>query len=125
MEKLIADDPQLQRYIEEIEQNQRIKQITDKLTDQCWTLCVKSPNVAKFDHGTESCLVNCVNRFIDSNQIIMTAFAQKGQQQMSSFSSSSSTFSDAEMLMDDKSFSRIDGPAKTSEPEKKSGWKLW
>jgi import inner membrane translocase subunit TIM8 len=118
MDKLIENDPELSRFIMEIEQAQRMRKTTEKLTDECWNLCVSNPNVSRFDGKTESCIVNCVERFIDSSTFIVENFSKLGQSlavssgSSSGFSSDSSFSSEPEMILEEK-------PAET---KKKSGW---
>lgn len=117
MEKLIESDPELARFVAEMEQSSRMKKTAEKLTLECWDLCVTNPNVSRFDSKTESCLVNCVERFIDSSTFIVKAFSNRAQQTMSS-----NEFADTEITFDEK-FSMSDAPK--AEPEKKSGFKFW
>ncbi|RNA08111.1 mitochondrial import inner membrane translocase subunit Tim8 A [Brachionus plicatilis] len=118
MEKLIESDPELARFVAEMEQSSRMKKTAEKLTLECWDLCVTNPNVSRFDGKTESCLVNCVERFIDSSTFIVKAFSSRAQQTLSS----SSDFADSEMIYDDK-FSMSELPK--AEPEQKSSFKFW
>lgn len=117
MEKLIESDPELARFVAEMEQSSRMKKTAEKLTLECWDLCVTNPNVSRFDSKTESCLVNCVERFIDSSTFIVKTFSSRAQHSMSS-----TEFVDSEVTFDDK-FSMNDTPK--GEPEKKSGFKFW
>ena len=136
MDKLLENDPELSRFILEMEQTQRLKKATEKMTHDCWDLCVSNANVSKFDSRTESCLANCVERFIDSSTYIVEQFSKLGQASASSgldsFSTSnassvggstgvSSGFSsEPEMILEDRS-----GTQSTSaggEPKKKGWW---
>jgi import inner membrane translocase subunit TIM8 len=126
MDKLIENDPELASFINQVEQNQRLKQITTKLTIDCWDLCVSNPSVSKFDSKTESCLVNCVDRFIDTNSHIITQFSNKLQSDPSFGSPSSSSLqgfvNEPEMELDvNKSYSN----QSKEEPKKSGGWKFW
>lgn len=130
MDKLIENDPELSRFIMEMEQSARLKKTTEKLTHECWDLCVTNPNVSKFDSRTESCLANCVERFIDTSTFIVESFSKLAQQHQhsspssfssepsfssvgSGFSSSGSVFSEPEMVLED---------AKPTETKKKGWW---
>lgn len=112
MDKLLEGDPQLAQFVEQMEQEQRLKKQSEKLTMECWDLCVSSPGVAKFDYKTEQCLVNCVDRFIDSSTFLLKQFSNKAS---SMASQSTDGFSDSGMEFND-SFST---PKKE---EKKSSW---
>ncbi len=125
MDKLLENDPELSRFIVEMEQSQRLKKITEKLTHDCWDTCVSSPNVAKFDSRTESCLANCVERFIDTSTFIVESFSKLAQSRAGSSSGldsgfstggyssgAASSFSEPEMILEDNA----------PKPEKKKGW---
>ncbi|XP_039986087.1 mitochondrial import inner membrane translocase subunit Tim8 B isoform X2 [Xiphias gladius] len=47
-------------------------------TDICWDKCVDSPG-SKLDYRTETCLVSCVERFIDTTLTITNRFTQMVQ----------------------------------------------
>lgn len=122
MEKLLESDPELARFVAEMEQNSRMKKTAEKLTLECWDLCVSNPNVSRFDSKTESCLVNCVDRFIDSSTFIVNAFSNKAQSTLSS----SAGFGDTEMIIDEKfSSSGSASSSKQDDSQKKAGFKLW
>jgi len=40
------------------------------LTDQCWEVCMDKPST-RLEPKTESCLVNCVQRFIDTTNFVV------------------------------------------------------
>merc|ERR1712129_84996 len=114
MDKLLEGDPQLAQFVEQMEQEQRLKKQSEKLTMECWDLCVSNPGVAKFDYKTESCLVNCVDRFIDSSTFLLKRFSSKASSMASQ--GSGDGFSDSGMEFGNDSFSQ---PKKE---EKKSSW---
>ena len=105
---------------------ERIKKQADKLTSECWDLCVSNPNVSKLDRSTESCLAQCVDRFIDTSTYIVTQFSNRAPSESTGFSSSG--FSDSETILEDK-FSLGSGESGSSssagEAKTKSGWKFW
>lgn len=127
MDKLLENDPELARFIAEQEQNERLKKQAYELTKQCWDLCVNNPGVAKFDGKVELCLVNCVDRFIDTSKFITETFASKAGTMSSSnssmsssgISSSSMATTGDEMILEDKFSS---GSSHAEEPPKKKGW---
>ena len=45
----------------------------------CWDKCVSDKLSSKFDRKTESCLSNCVGRFIDVSLVVSKKFAEKIQ----------------------------------------------
>ncbi|CAF0712404.1 unnamed protein product [Brachionus calyciflorus] len=119
MDKLLETDPELARFVAEMEQTSRMKKTTEKLTLECWDLCITNPNVSRFDSKTESCLVNCVERFIDSSTYLVKEFSNKSQSV-----SSSSDFADSEMIIDDK-FTLSPEPKLNEQEKKSSGFKFW
>ncbi|EDV24846.1 Mitochondrial import inner membrane translocase subunit Tim8 A [Trichoplax sp. H2] len=63
-------DPQLQRIIEMETQKARFQALVHNLTDVCWEKCIDRP-AAKLDSRSESCIVNCVERFIDTSNFVV------------------------------------------------------
>ncbi|PSN33396.1 Mitochondrial import inner membrane translocase subunit Tim8 [Blattella germanica] len=46
-----------------------------EFNDVCWDKCMDKPG-SKLDGRTETCLTNCVDRFIDVSLLITNRFAQ-------------------------------------------------
>lgn len=76
-------DPQLQHFIAVETQKQRFQVLVHGLTDQCWDICMEKPS-SRLDSKTESCLANCVDRFIDTSNFVVNRLEKTNQ-----FSSSS------------------------------------
>ncbi|XP_055531908.1 mitochondrial import inner membrane translocase subunit Tim8 [Wyeomyia smithii] len=77
-------DPELQDFLMAEKQKAQLSAQIHEFNDICWEKCVDKPG-SKLDSRTESCLNNCVNRFIDTSLLIATRFAQtlqKGQSGM-------------------------------------------
>ena len=72
------DDPQMQRFLESETQKQRFQQLVHSLTDQCWDTCMGNPG-QKLDRKTETCLVNCVERFIDTSNFVVNRLEKEGE----------------------------------------------
>jgi import inner membrane translocase subunit TIM8 len=66
----LEKDPQLKRFIELESQKQRFQVLVHGLTEQCWDVCVDKPST-RLDSKTETCLVNCVERFIDTTGFVV------------------------------------------------------
>ncbi|CAK9803804.1 Mitochondrial import inner membrane translocase subunit Tim8 A [Anthophora quadrimaculata] len=64
-----AVDEQFQAFIERESKNQQFQGLAHNLTEICWELCVGTPGHL-LDSSTRNCLVNCVNRFIDTSNFI-------------------------------------------------------
>ncbi|AWP11819.1 Mitochondrial import inner membrane translocase subunit Tim8 A isoform 2 [Scophthalmus maximus] len=67
-------DPRLQQFIEVESQKQRFQQLVHQMTEVCWK-CIDKPG-PKMDSRSEMCLVNCVERFIDTSQFILNRLEQ-------------------------------------------------
>ena len=72
------DDPHMQRFIESETQKQRFQQLVHSLTDQCWDTCMGTPG-QKLERKTETCLVNCVERFIDTSNFVVNRLEKEGE----------------------------------------------
>lgn len=78
MDKIAGNDPHLQRFMAAETQKQRFQQLVHSLTDQCWDSCVGSPG-QKLERKTESCIVNCVERFIDTGNYVVNRLEKEGE----------------------------------------------
>ncbi|XP_035308200.1 putative mitochondrial import inner membrane translocase subunit Tim8 A-B [Cricetulus griseus] len=70
-----AAEPQLQRFVEVEAQRQRAQLLVHHMTELCWEKCVGKPG-PRLDGRAEVCLVNCVERFIDTSQFILNRLEQ-------------------------------------------------
>ncbi|EFX72990.1 hypothetical protein DAPPUDRAFT_58280, partial [Daphnia pulex] len=68
-----------QRILMREQQRAQFQQQINKFNDICWETCIDKPT-SKMDNKTETCIVNCVNRFIDLNLLCAQRFAQILQQ---------------------------------------------
>ncbi|KAK5905135.1 hypothetical protein CesoFtcFv8_006631 [Champsocephalus esox] len=73
-----AEAAELQRMIAIEQQKAQFQAQVHTFTDVCWDKCVDSPG-SKLDNRTETCLVNCVERFIDTTLTITNRFTQMVQ----------------------------------------------
>ncbi|KAM3874794.1 mitochondrial import inner membrane translocase subunit Tim8 B [Diretmus argenteus] len=73
-----AEASELQRMIAVEQQKAQLHAQVHTFTDVCWDKCVDSPG-SKLDTRTETCLVNCVERFIDTTLTITGRFTQMVQ----------------------------------------------
>ncbi|OAD52626.1 Mitochondrial import inner membrane translocase subunit Tim8 [Eufriesea mexicana] len=65
----------LQEFFIAEKQKAQIQAQIHEFNDICWEKCVDKPGV-KLDGRTETCLSNCVDRFIDVSLLITNRFAQ-------------------------------------------------
>jgi import inner membrane translocase subunit TIM8 len=123
----IAGDPQLAAFIEQENQKQRFQAVVHSLTEQCWELCAPSMS-ARLDGKTETCLMNCVERFIDSSNYIINKLGQEGAASMKSSEFSSSTdfsLGAPDMGLQTPEFATDYSSSSSSQQDKKSSWKFW
>lgn len=71
-------DPQLQNFIEIESQKQRFNGLVHELTSVCWDTCMDKPS-SRLESKTESCLVNCVERFIDTSNFVVNRLEKTNQ----------------------------------------------
>ncbi|XP_071787105.1 mitochondrial import inner membrane translocase subunit Tim8 B-like [Asterias amurensis] len=68
-------DAELKAFLEIEGQKAKFQNQVHTFTDVCWDKCVEKPS-NKLDSKTETCLVNCVERFIDSTLTMTNRFQQ-------------------------------------------------
>ncbi|XP_072890060.1 mitochondrial import inner membrane translocase subunit Tim8 B [Hemitrygon akajei] len=73
-----AEQTELSRMIAVEQQKAQFQLRVHGFTDVCWEKCVDKPG-SKLDSRTESCLVSCVERFVDTTLAITNRFAQMVQ----------------------------------------------
>uniref|UniRef100_A0A3P9MET8 Mitochondrial import inner membrane translocase subunit n=1 Tax=Oryzias latipes TaxID=8090 RepID=A0A3P9MET8_ORYLA len=73
-----AEAAELQRMIAVEQQKAQFQAQVHTFTDVCWDKCVDTPG-SKLDYRTETCLVSCVERFIDTTLTITNRFTQMVQ----------------------------------------------
>jgi import inner membrane translocase subunit TIM8 len=124
-------DPQLASFIEQENQKQRFQAVVHTLTEQCWDLCAPSIS-SRLDGKSETCLANCVERFIDSSNYIINKLGQEGaaaaatSMKSSEFSSSTDfSLGAPDMGLRTPEFSTEYNPSSSSQQQKKSSWKFW
>lgn len=67
----MADDPELARMLQIEGQKAKFQSLVHNLTDQCWEKCMPDKPGNKLDSKTETCLVNCVERFLDTSSFVV------------------------------------------------------
>ena len=69
-------DQKLQQELIAQEQLFKFNTQVAAFTDMCWDKCVEKPG-SKFDGKTETCIVNCVERFLDTQMLITKRFTER------------------------------------------------
>ncbi|GLV35175.1 Tim8 [Carabus blaptoides fortunei] len=72
---LKGGDSELQDFLMAEKQKAQFNAQIHEFNDFCWEKCVDKPG-SKLDSKTETCLNNCVDRFIDVSLLITNRFAQ-------------------------------------------------
>merc|ERR1719430_1762731 len=73
-------DKEMQEFVMMETQKAQFQAQVHKLNDVCWERCVDRPS-SKLDSRQETCLTNCVDRFVDVSLTITNRFAQLLQKQ--------------------------------------------
>ncbi|CAD7088268.1 unnamed protein product [Hermetia illucens] len=68
-------DAELQEFLMVEKQKAQVNAQIHEFNEICWDKCVDKPS-NKLDSRTETCLANCVDRFIDTSLLITNRFAQ-------------------------------------------------
>lgn len=75
-----SGDKELQDFLMIEKQKAQVNAQIHEFNEICWDKCIGKPG-SKLDSGTEQCLSNCVDRFIDTSLLITQRFAQLLQKQ--------------------------------------------
>ncbi|XP_068159955.1 mitochondrial import inner membrane translocase subunit Tim8 [Drosophila tropicalis] len=81
-EDLSSNDKELQEFLMIEKQKAQVHAQIHEFNEICWEKCIGKPS-NKLDSATETCLSNCVDRFIDTSLLITQRFAQALQKQSS------------------------------------------
>lgn len=69
-------DQKLQEELIAQDQQYKFHSQVSAFTDMCWEKCVDKPG-SKLDGKTETCIVNCVERFLDTQMFIAKRFTER------------------------------------------------
>lgn len=76
-----VQDTELKNFIEMQSRQAQLTSQAMGLADVCWEKCVEKPGSKTIGNGgdskTEACLVNCVERFLDTTEFILHRLEQK------------------------------------------------
>ncbi|XP_005185981.1 mitochondrial import inner membrane translocase subunit Tim8 [Musca domestica] len=70
-----SGDKELQEFLMIEKQKAQVNAQIHEFNEICWDKCIGKPS-SKLDSATETCLANCVDRFIDTSLLITQRFAQ-------------------------------------------------
>ncbi len=76
-----VEDPELKRFLELQSRQAQLASQAMQFTDLCWEKCVEKPGNKTIGNGSDSkvdtCLVNCVERFLDTTEYIIKRLESK------------------------------------------------
>ncbi|KAH8356548.1 mitochondrial import inner membrane translocase subunit Tim8-like [Drosophila serrata] len=75
LENLAGNDKELQEFLMIEKQKQQVNAQIHQFNEVCWEKCIGKPS-NKLDSATETCLSNCVDRFIDTSLLITQRFSE-------------------------------------------------
>ncbi|KAL9880175.1 mitochondrial import inner membrane translocase subunit Tim8 [Glossina fuscipes] len=78
----INGDKELQEFLMIEKQKAQVNAQIHEFNEICWDKCIGKPG-SKLDSSTETCLTNCVDRFIDTSLLITQRFAHMLQKRSS------------------------------------------
>jgi len=68
----------IQQAVAMEQQKLQFMQQVHKLNDVCWDMCLGSPS-SSLSGREETCLTNCVERFVDTSVLLVNRFSQLAQ----------------------------------------------
>lgn len=75
------DKGELRQFLANENQKARVQSTVHSLTDTCWKKCISGViKQGKLDKTEESCMANCVDRFLDISNLTMKQLERMRQQ---------------------------------------------
>ncbi|RKP28096.1 Tim10/DDP family zinc finger-domain-containing protein [Syncephalis pseudoplumigaleata] len=71
------DRKELAIFLETEQSKARLQSSIHTFTDMCWDRCITGKIGTKLSSGEESCLTNCVERFLDTSILIVKQLESK------------------------------------------------
>ncbi|KAL9973935.1 hypothetical protein ACROYT_G020456 [Oculina patagonica] len=71
-------DREMEQFILAEKEKVRFQSLVRSLTDECWEKCVEKVG-PKLDSKTETCIVNCVERFLDTSNYVANRLSHMGE----------------------------------------------
>ncbi|EOR00873.1 hypothetical protein E3P92_00313 [Wallemia ichthyophaga] len=75
-----ATQRELNTFVEQEQAKAKLQSSTHTFTEMCWNKCITGSISSRFSKSEESCLVNCVDRFLDTSLHIVKALDHQRQQ---------------------------------------------
>ncbi|KAH9946826.1 Tim10/DDP family zinc finger-domain-containing protein [Amylocystis lapponica] len=75
-----ATQKELASFVETQNAQARVNQSIHTLTSMCWDKCITGTPSTRFSRGEESCLANCVDRFLDTSLFMVKKIEEQRTQ---------------------------------------------
>ncbi|KAF7789900.1 hypothetical protein EIP86_000848 [Pleurotus ostreatoroseus] len=75
-----ATRKELETFLENEQAQSRLNSSIHMFTSMCWDKCITSTPSTRFARGEESCLANCVERFLDTSLFMVRKIESQRQQ---------------------------------------------
>ncbi|TFK76909.1 hypothetical protein BDN72DRAFT_830083 [Pluteus cervinus] len=78
-----ATQKELATFLEKEQAQARLNSAVHNFTAMCWDKCITGTPSTRFSRGEESCLANCVERFLDTSLFMVKKIEEQRAQQLS------------------------------------------
>ncbi|EIM83362.1 uncharacterized protein STEHIDRAFT_159947 [Stereum hirsutum FP-91666 SS1] len=75
-----ATQKELQTFLDREQAQARVQQSIHTFTSMCWDKCITGTPSTRFSRSEESCLVNCVDRFLDTSLFMVKKIEEQREQ---------------------------------------------
>ncbi|TDL28354.1 hypothetical protein BD410DRAFT_780850 [Rickenella mellea] len=77
-----ATKKELETFLEQQQAHARFNQSVHHFTDMCWDKCITGTPSTRFSRSEESCLTNCVERFLDTSLFMVRKIEEQREQRI-------------------------------------------
>ncbi|PCH33505.1 hypothetical protein WOLCODRAFT_93600 [Wolfiporia cocos MD-104 SS10] len=75
-----ATQKELSQFVETEQAQARLHQSIHTFTSMCWDKCITGTPSTRFSRSEESCLANCVDRFLDTSLFMVKQIEHQREQ---------------------------------------------
>ncbi|KAH7107014.1 Tim10/DDP family zinc finger-domain-containing protein [Auriculariales sp. MPI-PUGE-AT-0066] len=72
-----ATQKELAQFLEREQAQARVQSTIQTMTEMCWDKCITGSSFGRFSSKEESCLNNCVDRFLDTSLFMVKKLSGK------------------------------------------------
>jgi len=72
-----ASQKHLNEFLEQEQVQARVAERIHTFTEMCWDKCITGTPSTRFSRSEESCLTNCIDRFLDSSIYMVKQIEQQ------------------------------------------------